>query len=218
MQSSIDEYDEVSEQMSELSDTDSILENTEDCEESETASAVEESPESREISTRSVRKVYLITYRQAELERFPTREAFANTVWRLLTLPRVECMMFCIGYAVKKPILQAADIIICRLKFPIHVVGCEYDITSMRSMGSKSISREITPIIKARGNDTTKEDNEFLQSPNHPDLANSKPPQTLQASQSVIESGRKLGKGARKRKRARLRIYDVSQLCWCQRH
>lgn len=108
MQSSIDEYDEVSEQMSELSDTDSILENTEDCEESETASAVEESPESREISTRSVRKVYLITYRQADLERFPIREAFANTVWRLLTLPRVECLMFCIGYAVKKPIFQVS--------------------------------------------------------------------------------------------------------------
>ena len=53
---------------------------------------------------------------------------------------------------------------------------------------------------------------EFLQSLNHPDLANSKPPQTLQASQSLIASGRKLGKSARKCKRARLSIYDVSQL------
>ena len=80
MESCIDEYDEVSEQMSQLSATDSVLENTEDCDGSETASVMEESPESREISTRSVRKVYLITYCQADLERFPSREAFANTV------------------------------------------------------------------------------------------------------------------------------------------
>ena len=62
MESCIDEYDEVSEQMSQLSDTDSVLENTEDCDGSETASVMEESPESREISTRSVRKVYLKCY------------------------------------------------------------------------------------------------------------------------------------------------------------
>ena len=41
---------------------------------------MEESPESLEISTRLVRKVYLNTYSQANLERFPSREAFANTV------------------------------------------------------------------------------------------------------------------------------------------
>ena len=212
MESCIDEYDEVSEQMSQLSDTDSVLENTEDCDGSETASVMEESPESREISTRSVRKVYLITYSQADLERFPSREAFANTV--LAAFSATKSGM--------------SDVLHWVCSQETHSSGGRHYHMSVKLSHPRRWLRVRHYLdekhgiqVNFSGNHsnyysawkyTTKEDNKFLQSPNHPDLANSKPPQTLQASQSLIESGRKLGKSARKRKRARLSIYNVSQL------
>ena len=58
---------------------------------------------------------------------------------------------------------------------------------------------------------TTKEDSEYFESPSHPDLANSRPPQTSQASQAKVDKNGSVTKSSRKRKN-RLSIYQVSQI------
>ena len=61
---------------------------------------------------------------------------------------------------------------------------------------------------------TTKEDPEYVQSVNHPDLVNSTPPRTQEASLTTTERGgtKRTAKKPRKRKALRLSIFDVSKL------
>ena len=58
---------------------------------------------------------------------------------------------------------------------------------------------------------TTKEDSEYFESPSHPDLANSRSPQTSQASQAKVDKNGSVTTSSRKRKN-RLSIYQVSQI------
>ena len=61
---------------------------------------------------------------------------------------------------------------------------------------------------------TTKEDPEYVQSVNHPDLVNSAPPRTQEASLTTTERGetKRIAKKTRKRKAPRLSIFNVSKL------
>ena len=61
---------------------------------------------------------------------------------------------------------------------------------------------------------TTKEDPWYVQSVNHPDLVNSAPPETQEASLTTTERGgtKRTAKKTRKRKAPRLSIFDVSKL------
>ncbi|CAH3189980.1 unnamed protein product, partial [Porites evermanni] len=70
---------------------------------------------------------------------------------------------------------------------------------------------------------TTKEDRHYIQSPDHPDLANSGPPRTMSASQarkqrsvpaatSDHEEGRRASKAVKRKRSRRLSSFEVSKI------
>ena len=87
----------------------------EECDDSETLSSTErsESPV-RDLNESAVRQVYLVTYSQADLKKFPTRRCFAEAVIRSFHGTNGT---FCTGFAVERYIKTEGIIIIWPLNW-----------------------------------------------------------------------------------------------------
>ena len=163
---------------------------------------------------REVRSVYLITYSQADLDKFPTRDSFARTVVRAFDETRSGL----------------ADIVQWVCSQERHSSGgTHYHMAVKLSHARRwlrvrnylddnhSIQVNFSSVHSnyySAWRYTTKEDSEYVQSVNHPDLVNSAPPRTQEASVTTTERGgtKRTAKKTRKRKAPRLSIFDVSKL------
>lgn len=161
-----------------------------------------------------VRRVYLITYSQVNAEKFPTRESFVCAVLDAFT----ACNNQVINW-------------VCSRENHQRTTGFHYHMTvklreRRRWVRVRNILQErqnINVNFSSRHDNyysawryTTKEDREYIQSENHPDLTDSGPPQTAEATRSwrTGRGGRSSGRAAAKpQKRKRLlTVYEVSQI------
>ena len=166
-----------------------------------------------------VRQVYLITYSQANLEKFPTRRSFAE----------------CVQQAFQATCTGVMQWVCCRERHSVR--GQHYHMAVKlkklrRWSAVKSYLREkegITVHFSNAHNNyftawryVTKEDEEALESPDHPYLWNSKPPRTQKASEKRASDGRtnalELNEECAStavhnpRKRNRLSAFDLSEI------
>ena len=155
----------------------------------------------KELTQRQARSVYLITYSRARLDRFPTRESFSNAVLQaFIRTPATPVRWVCARedhadgtkhyhmsikldrvqrwLAVKARIHAANDI-------QVHFSGRHANYYSAWQY-------------------STKEDEQPLQSKDHPDLTNTGQPQTMNASTARQTRGT--------RKRSRLSAFDLTEI------
>ena len=143
-------------------------------------------PSMPNLNARAVRQVYLITYSQADSDRFPTRESFAQAIVRSFNSTNtniVEQWVCC--------------------KEAHHTTGFHYHMAykfqcCKRWLSSKkylqaeySISVHFSNLhynYYSAWKYTTKKDSNFLESDNHPDLSDLKAPKTDTASSSRKKS------------------------------
>ena len=176
-----------------------------------------DSANSESLSSRDVRRVYLISYSQANLEIVPTREAFARIILDVFDNVVPESNATVIHW-------------VCSQES--HTDGGLHYHMAVKLSGRRRWLRVRNYIdqeygVKVNFSDrhdnyysawryTTKEDSSSVQSTNHPDLQNDGAPITTNASCALRE--RRLGEGDEdnsnkkgKRKRS-LSIFDVSQI------
>ena len=171
------------------------------------------------LTTRQVRSVYLITYSQADLEVVPTREEFSRLVLD--------------SFANADPLTRSEVLqwVCCR---EVHRTGGLHYHMAVK-LNSRRRWLKVRNYLDARygvkvnfssnhfnyysaWQYTTKEDQYYVQSVNHPDLANAAEPSTSEASSSRATADRSSAEDEHtvlpKRKKARksLSIYDVSQI------
>ena len=155
-----------------------------------------------------VRQVYLITYSQADLVKFPTRESFADAI--------ID------AFSSKTP----ASVIQWVCAREQHQTNGEHyhmalklDRVQRWLRVKQHLQQSHSIVVHFSSNHVnyysawlyvTKEDAEHLHSPDHPILAN--PPQTLQASQA---NSQRSGDGVptKKVKKVRLTGLDVGEIC-----
>ena len=133
----------------------------------------------QEINARAVRKVYLITYSQADEARFPTRQSFVDAVVHSF-------------YDTPAKIIQWCCSMERHLNSGIHYHMAVKLDKNQRWLSSKRFLLERCGIsvhfsaIHANyfsaWQYVTKEDEDYIQSSGHPDLSNSNPPRTNRAS------------------------------------
>lgn len=172
-----------------------------------------------ELKPRTVRSVYLLTYSQADLEVFPHRASFADAVLEAFgssTNVGIHQWVCCMEkhqdggthyhMAIKLNRCQRWLPVRCYMEesFGINVNF------SNRHVNYFSAWRYVT-----------KEDENPLESPNHPDLTNANPPRTMAASQAVSSQSQpsqssqsqvdEAPSGSR-RKRKRLSNFDFAEI------
>ena len=152
--------------------------------ESQSESSVDESP----LTQQQVRSVYLLTYSQADLNIFPEKESFASAV--------CEVVLKCDG-----PKAKIVQWTCCQEK---HKKGAGTHFHMAIKLNRIKRWLPIRQYLRQKWNVnvhfsnrhvnyysawlyTTKEDKEFLQSSNHPDLVNSRRPKTMSASQARVK-------------------------------
>ena len=171
------------------------------------------------LTTRQVRSVYLITYSQADLEVVPTRKELSRLVLD--------------SFANADPLTRSEVLqwVCCR---EVHRTGGLHYHMAVK-LNSRCRWLKVRNYLDARygvkvnfssnhfnyysaWQYTTKEDQYYVQSVNHPDLANAAEPSTSEASSSHATADRSSAEDEHtvlpKRKKARksLSIYDVSQI------
>ena len=133
----------------------------------------------QELRERAVRKVYLITYSQVELERFPTRQSFVDAVLYSFYDTPAEIVQWCCCQE------QHANSGV-HYHMAIKLDRNQRWLSSKRNLLERcGISVHFSSIHRnyySAWQYVTKEDEEFIESVNHPDLANGKPPNTTSAS------------------------------------
>ena len=176
-----------------------------------------DSANTESLSSRDVRRVYLITYSQANLEIVPTREAFARIILDAFDNAVPESNATVIHWVCSQEshadgglhYHMAVKLSGRRRWLPVrNYIDQEYGVQVNFSDRHDNYYSAWTY--------TTKEDSSSLQSTNHPDLRNDGAPITTNASCALRE--RRLGEGDEdtsnkkgKRKRS-LSIFDVSQI------
>ena len=166
----------------------------------ETVSVLEATPQ--------VRQVYLITYSQANLEVFPTRRSFAE----------------CICEAFRETGAAVKQWVCCRERHTDegHHYHMAVKLERLRRWSAvKTYLQDRYNIVVNFSNHhdnyysawkyITKEDEEVLQSVDHPHLWNTPPPKTQNASAKRATASR-MGVSAPAKKRKRLSSFDLSQI------
>ena len=132
-----------------------------------------------ELSCRQVRSVYLITYSQADLQKFPSRLTFANTLTSLFQTSKIKVVQW-----------------VCCIE-DHQVSGVHYHMAVKLNNNKrwlpvkKKMFENFGVQLHFSSNHlnyysawkyVTKSDQEYLQSPNHPDLTLGDSPKTSQAT------------------------------------
>ena len=163
---------------------------------------------------REVRSVYLITYSQANLEKFQTRDCFARTVVEAFNETR-SGLADIVQWVCSQEQHSSGGThyhMALKLSHPRRWLRVRNYLDDNHSIQVNFSSVHSNYYSAWRY--TTKEDPEYVQSMNHPDLVNSAPPRTQEASLTTTERGgtKRKAKKTRKRKAPRLSIFDVSKL------
>ena len=152
-----------------------------------TSNSSSESPDSsdKDSETAKVRSVYLLTYSRADLRIFPERKSFADAVCEAVLNcegPKAKIVQWsCCQERHKKgggKHLHMA-IKLNRINRWLPIRGYLKNKWSIYIHFSNRHVNYYTAWLY-----TTKEDRNYIQSPDHPDLANSGPPRTMSASQA----------------------------------
>ena len=143
-------------------------------------------PSMPNLNARAVRQVYLITYSQADSERFPTRESFAQAIVRSFNSTNtniVEHWVCC---------KEAHHTTGFHYHMAIKLQRCKRWLPSKKYLKAEyGISVHFSNLhynYYSAWKYTTKKDSSFLESDNHPDLSDLKAPKTDTASSSRKKS------------------------------
>lgn len=163
-----------------------------------------------ELREASVRQVYLVTYSQADLERFPTRRSFADAILEAFNSSTNVVILQWVCSAEKHRdggthYHMAIKMDRCQRWLPIR--DC---IESSFGINVNFSNRHVNYFTAYAY--VTKEDRSPVLSENHPDLSG--PPRTMAASQTVSQSSQlqETLEPPRKRQRSRLTNFQVGQI------
>ena len=182
--------------------------------EGDASTAVDPFGELGSLMSRQVRHIYLLTYSRANLELVPTREEFSR-----LVLDSFQNSDPC----TRSQVVQW----VCSQEY--HRDGSIHFHMAVKLSVRRRWLRVRNYLDHRHGvkvnfsnnhcnyysawTYTTKEDSHYLQSPNHPDLANAWEPTTTRASDSRASSSQENDQCSKpKKSRKRLTVYDVSQI------
>ena len=162
-----------------------------------------------ELSCRQVRSVYLITYSQADLQKFPSRLTFANTLTSLFQTSKIKVVQW-----------------VCCIE-DHQVSGVHYHMAVKLNNNKrwlpvkKKMFENFGVQLHFSSNHlnyysawkyVTKSDQEYLQSPNHPDLTLGDSPKTSQATRKRSRKRKQNEqKGNKNKKQKRLTNSMVSE-------
>ena len=157
------------------------------------------------LRSRQVRQVYLITYSQVDVEICPSRQSFVTLIVGAFNICGIDVAQWVCS---KENHTEGG--------FHYHMA---VKLSERRRWLSVRNWLQATYHVRVNFSNnhnnyfsawqyTTKEDSEYIQSENHPDLTNAEPPRTSQASSTRlgVRSGR-----SNKRKR-QLSVFEVSEL------
>ena len=175
--------------------------------------------ESEQLRVREQRLVYLVTYSRADLEKVPTRKAFAEAVkevWLKTTGVRVT------QWVVSQEMHAEVGRTSCNI-FHCHMgVKIEKRTQWLTVRNFLDEKHGIKVHFSSNHNTyysaykyTTKEDKDFALSDGHPDLENSSPPRTecaISEKKSKGKARQKGNGGSRKGRKRGLSVYDVTEL------
>ena len=174
----------------------------------------------RPLNPRGVRSVYLITYSQADLTKVSTRESFAHKVKEAFQSSQPN------DSSVSITEQSLVEHWVC-CQEPHREGGHHYHLAVKlrhrhRWLQVRNYLSRVHDInVNFSSNPAnyfqawqyvTKEDNRYIQSPNHPDFSNSEAPQTTHASAALISRSTTGCRGRRKSKKKTLSVFDVSQI------
>lgn len=157
------------------------------------------------LRSREVRQVYLITYSQVDIEICPTRQSFVSLIVGAFNI----CGIDIVNWVCSKENHTEGG-------FHYHMAVKLSQRRRWLSVRNWLQERYHVRVNFSNNHNnyfsawqyTTKEDREFIQSENHPDLTNAEPPRTAQASSSRRTARRERGT---KRKR-QLSVFEVSEI------
>ena len=134
-----------------------------------------------ELGRRKIRKVYLVTYSQANKSKVPTRNAFAEAVIKSFSMGSAKVLQWCCTQESHK-------------KSGVHYHMCIKLDRNQRWLRAKKFLSENYGIsvhfssvhanYYSAWKYVTKEDKHPLESEGHPDLTNSEGPSTMKASEA----------------------------------
>ena len=145
--------------------------------------------ESEEVGRREVRQVYLITYSQADNEKFPTRESFAQAVIASFRAPSASVLQWCCSREPHK--LSGIHYHMClKLNKPQRWLPSKRYLNDQHNISVHFSSKHKNYFTAWKY--VSKQDKEVVHSINHPDLSDSAGPSTMKAHEAKID--RKLRK------------------------
>jgi len=161
------------------------------------------------LLSRAVRQVYLVTYSQCDLERFPTRKSFSDAVLEAFTSSTNVQILHWVCSSEQH---QNGG---THYHMALKLNRCQRWLPARRYIESKfGINVNFSNIhvnYYSAWAYVTKEDMDYLESTNHPDLSG--PPRTQAASEMVAsQSQRQPDEPPKKRQRARLTNFQVGQI------
>lgn len=140
--------------------------------------------EAEEVGRREVRQVYLVTYSQADTDRFPMRESFAAAVITSFRAPSASVLHWCCSREPHKA--SGVHYHLClKLNKPQRWLPSKRYLKEQHKI-SVHFSSVHTNYFTA-WKYVTKQDNDALYSPGHPDLSDSAGPSTMKAHKAKVD-------------------------------
>lgn len=165
------------------------------------------------LANNHVRGVYLITYSQVNADKFPSRESFVMAVldaFMTRNIPIISWVCAKEDHRITQGFHYHMSV---RLSERRRWVQVRNALQQRHGINVNFSNRHDNYYSAWRY--TTKEDRNYIQSQNHPDLSNTRPPQTARATTTWRRQSRNQpsGSGAVGKKRKRmLSVYEVSQI------
>ena len=172
-----------------------------------------EAASKRDLSSRQLHSVYLITYSQADTEIVSSRDSFAVIVLDSFQNADPQSQSQVVQWVCSEESHKEGGIHYhMAVKLDRNRRWLKVRNYADTKHGVKLNFSSVHANYYSAWKYATKEDAKYLQSQDHPDLQNS-PPKTQEASEVRIGSGKKKSAKSSKRKRKpRLSVFDVSQI------
>lgn len=162
------------------------------------------------LSNRQHRSVYLITYSQADEQIVSSRESFAVIVLDAFENSDPETQSRVVQWVCSEESHKNGGIHYhMAVKLDRYRRWLKVRNYVDTKHGIKLHFSSVHANYYSAWKYATKEDKQYFQSPDHPDL---KPPKTQKASETRVGNGKKGQKASKRKRKARLSVFDVSQL------
>ena len=162
------------------------------------------------LSNRQHRSVYLITYSQADEQIVSSRESFAVIVLDAFENSDPETQSRVVQWVCSEESQKNGGIhyhMAVKLDRYRRCLKVRNYVDTKH--GIKLHFSSVHANYYSAWKYATKEDKQYFQSPDHPDV---KPPKTQKASETRVGNGKKEQKASKCKRKARLSVFDVSQL------